>query len=67
MQITPRRKDAGLIVGIYRYIVASLSMPLRWAAYGGLRRRTRTGLKLVEGAAAYVDNQEPATLVVSST
>ncbi len=66
--IDTRRKDAGLIVGTYRYIVASLSMPLRWAAYmvgfGGGREQ---GLKLVEGAAAYVgDNQEEArfTLVV---
>ena len=68
LQIDTRRKDAGLIVGTYRYIVASLSMPLRWAAYmvgfGGGREQ---GLKLVEGAAAYVgDNQEEArfTLVV---
>jgi tetratricopeptide (TPR) repeat protein len=68
LQIDTRRKDAGLIVGTYRYIVASLSMPLRWAAYvvgfGGGREQ---GLKLVEGAAAYVgDNQEEArfTLIV---
>ena len=68
LQLDVRRKDAGLIVGTYRYIVASLSMPLRWAAYmigfGGGREQ---GLKLVEGAAAYVgDNQEEArfTLVV---
>ena len=62
LELDTRRKDAGLIVGTYRYIVASLSMPLRWAAYmvgfGGGREQ---GLKLVEGAAAYVgDNQEDA-------
>ena len=55
LEINAARKDAGLIVGTYRYIVASLSMPLRWAAYvvgfGGSREQ---GLKLVEGAASYV-------------
>lgn len=68
LEINAARKDAGLIVGTYRYIVASLSMPLRWAAYvvgfGGGREQ---GLKLVEGAASYVgDNQEDArfTLIV---
>ena len=68
LQLEPRRKDAGFLVGTYRYIVASLSMPLRWAAYmvgfGGGREQ---GLKLVEGAAAYAgDNQEEArfTLIV---
>ncbi len=50
LQIDTRRKDAGLIVGTYRYIVASLSMPLRWAAYMvGLRRRTRTGTEARRG------------------
>ena len=50
LQIDTRRKDAGLIVGTYRYIVASLSMPLRWAAYMvGLRRRARTGTEARRG------------------
>ena len=68
LDLDASRKDAGLIVGTYRYIVASLSMPLRWAAYmvgfGGGREQ---GMRLVEGAASYVgDNQEEArfTLVV---
>ena len=56
------RKDAGLILGTYRYIVATLSLPARWVAYvagfGGDRDK---GLTLVEGAAAYAgDNQEDA-------
>ena len=50
----PQRKDAGLIVGTYRYIVSTLSLPVRWVAYvagfGGGRER---GLQLVEEAAAY--------------
>jgi hypothetical protein len=71
LKLDAARKDAGLIVGTYRYIVASLAMPLRWAAYmvgfGGGREQ---GLRLVRGAASYVgDNQEEArfTLVVVAT
>ena len=54
LALAPRRKDAGLIVGTYRYIVAALSLPMRWMAYmagfGGGRDR---GLQLIEEAAAY--------------
>jgi predicted Zn-dependent protease len=62
LQIDTRRKDAGLIVGTYRYLVAALSMPMRWFAYvagfGGDKDR---GLRLIEEAAAYPgDNQEDA-------
>ena len=62
MDLDPRRKDAGLIVGTYRYIVATLSLPFRWAAYvvgfGGDKDR---GLKMIEEAAAYHgDNEEDA-------
>jgi len=60
--LAPERKDAGLIVGTYRYIVATLSLPLRWVAYmagfGGDRER---GMRLIEEAAAYGgDNQADA-------
>ena len=62
MAIDPRRKDAGLIVGTYRYIVATLSLPFRWAAYvvgfGGDKDR---GLQMIEEAAAYKgENEEDA-------
>jgi tetratricopeptide (TPR) repeat protein len=54
LALEPRRKDAGLIVGTYRYIVAALALPLRWMAYvagfGGGRER---GLRLIEDAAVY--------------
>jgi tetratricopeptide (TPR) repeat protein len=54
MELAPQRKDAGLIVGTYRYVVAALALPLRWMAYvagfGGGKER---GLSLVEGAANY--------------
>ena len=33
LELEPQRKDAGLIVGTYRYIVAALSLPLRLVAY----------------------------------
>ncbi|HZR23628.1 MAG TPA: hypothetical protein VFA59_08590 [Vicinamibacterales bacterium] len=62
LQLDPRRKDAGLIVGTYRYIVAALSLPLRWMAYvvgfGGDKDK---GLQMIEDAAVYPgDNQEDA-------
>ena len=54
LDLAPARKDAGLIVGTYRYIVAALALPLRWMAYiagfGGGKER---GIRLIEEAAAY--------------
>jgi tetratricopeptide (TPR) repeat protein len=54
LSLAPQRKDAGLIVGTYRYIIATLSLPLRWVAYmagfGGNRDR---GMRLIEDAATY--------------
>jgi len=62
LELQPDRKDAGLIVGTYRYIVAALSLPLRMMAYvagfGGGKER---GIKQIEDAAAYGgDNQTEA-------
>jgi len=62
MSLDPRRKDAGLIVGTYRYIVSALALPLRWAAYmagfGGDKAR---GIRMIEDAVTYGgDNQEDA-------
>ncbi len=54
LELDPSRKDAGLVVGTYRYIVSVLSLPVRWMAYvvgfGGGKER---GLKMIEEAAAY--------------
>jgi tetratricopeptide (TPR) repeat protein len=66
LEMSPARADAGLIVGTYRYLVATLSMPARWVAYiagfGGGKDR---GVKLVEAAAAYRgDNQSDARLAL---
>ena len=62
LSLDPRRKDAGLIVGTYRYLVSALALPIRWMAYvvgfGGGRER---GIQFVEEAAAYGgDNQDDA-------
>lgn len=62
LALDPRRRDAGLIVGTYRYIVSTLALPLRWMAYvvgfGGGKDR---GLVMIEEAAAYGgDNQHDA-------
>ena len=52
LELDPSRKDAGLIVGTYRYIVSALSLPMRLMAYvagfGGGRER---GLRMIEEAA----------------
>ena len=54
LELDSRRKDAGLVVGTYRYVVSTLSAPLRVMAYvagfGGGRER---GIAMVEQAAGY--------------
>ena len=54
LDIDPTRHDAGMIVGLYRYGVSTLSLPMRLlariAGFGSGRDR---GLRLVEQAAAY--------------
>jgi tetratricopeptide (TPR) repeat protein len=66
LALDARRKDAGLIVGTYRYVVADLALPLRWMAYvvgfGGDRER---GLRMIADAAAFEsDSQEDARLAL---
>ena len=52
--LDPRRKDAGMVVGMYRYGVSTLSWPWRLVAglagFGGGKDR---GLRMVEDAAAF--------------
>ena len=59
MGLDPRRRDAGLIVGTYRYIVSALALPLRWAAYmagfGGDKAR---GIRMIEDAVMYGGGNE---------
>jgi tetratricopeptide (TPR) repeat protein len=66
LTLDPGRRDAGLIVGTYRYIVSALSMPVRWAAYMvGFGGGKEQGLKLIEAAAAYPsENQADASLAL---
>ena len=63
LAMEPSRADAGLIVGLYRYAVASLSLPARLfvnlAGIGGGRER---GIRLVEAAAAERTDAEPHAL-----
>ena len=68
LKLDSRRKDAGLIVGMYRYGVGSLPAPLRLmahlAGFGGGRER---GLQMVEEAARYpsdVQSNALFTLIV---
>ena len=53
LELDSSRKDAGLIVGTYRYIVSTLSMPLRMMAYvvgfGGGRE---LGIQMLQETAA---------------
>jgi tetratricopeptide (TPR) repeat protein len=54
LSLDPSRKDAGLIVGTYRYIVSTMSLPLRMMAYvagfGGGRDR---GIRMLQETAAH--------------
>jgi hypothetical protein len=53
LELDPSRKDAGLVVGTYRYIVSTLSLPMRMMAYvagfGGGRER---GIQMLRETAA---------------
>lgn len=48
----PSRLEAGLVVGTYRYVVSTMSLPVRWLAYaagfGGGKER---GISMLEAAA----------------
>jgi tetratricopeptide (TPR) repeat protein len=52
LELDPRRLDAGVIVGTYRYLVSTMSLPTRWLAYvagfGGGKER---GISMLEAAA----------------
>ena len=53
LQLDPSRTEAELIVGTYRYLVSTLSLPMRWMAYvAGFGGDKNKGLKMVEATAA---------------
>ena len=54
LELDPSRKDAGLVVGTYRYIVATQMFVVRWMAYiAGFGGDKAKALQLLEGAAAF--------------
>ena len=54
LELDPRRKDAGLIVGTYRYVVSALSLPIRLMAYvAGFGGDKELGLRMIEEAANF--------------
>lgn len=54
LRLDPSLRDAGLVVGLYRYMVSTLSAPMRMMAYvagfGGGRER---GIQMLEDTAAH--------------
>jgi tetratricopeptide (TPR) repeat protein len=58
LALDPSRKDAGLIVGTYRYLVSTLSLPMRMMAYvagfGGGRAR---GIQMLEETAGFTNQK----------
>lgn len=53
LELDGRRTDAALSVGMYRYIISTLSMPMRMMAYvAGFGGGKELGVKLVQQAAA---------------
>ena len=52
LELDPRRKDAGMIVGTYRYIVSTLSLPMRMMAYvAGFGGGKDKGIRMIEETA----------------
>jgi tetratricopeptide (TPR) repeat protein len=63
LQLDPTRKDAGLVVGMYRYAVSML--PWHWrllADLAGFDGGRETGVRLVEEAAAHASDVQPNAL-----
>lgn len=53
LELDPHRREAGLIVGTYRYLVSTLSLPMRLMAYvAGFGGGKDKGLRMIEDTAA---------------
>lgn len=60
LELDPSRKDAGLIVGLYRYGVSQLSLPARMLAkVAGFSGGRNEAIRLVEEAASYRSDAQP--------
>jgi hypothetical protein len=61
LALDPRRKDAGLVVGTYRYVVSTLSLPMRMMAYvvgfGGGRTSVRRASRAFACGGSEVKNR----------
>ena len=59
LELDASRKDAGLVVGMYRYVVSTMPLPMRMMAYvagfGGGKER---GVQMIEEAAAYQSDSQ---------
>jgi tetratricopeptide (TPR) repeat protein len=67
LEMDPGRKDAGLVVGAYQYILSTRSIAVRFFAHmGGLGTNKTRGLELIEAAARYPgENQTDARLALA--
>jgi tetratricopeptide (TPR) repeat protein len=60
LELDASRKDAGLIVGTYRYVVSLMSLPLRMMAYvAGFGGGKEYGLQMIEEAAGFTSESQP--------
>jgi tetratricopeptide (TPR) repeat protein len=54
LALDPSRKDAGLVVGMYRYVVSQMSLPIRLLAYvAGFGGGAERGIQMIEQASRY--------------
>jgi tetratricopeptide (TPR) repeat protein len=54
LKLDKRRKEAGLVIGTYRYLVSSLPVSIRWMAYlVGFGGGKEEGIRLIEEAAGH--------------
>jgi tetratricopeptide (TPR) repeat protein len=66
LALDPRRLDAGLLVGVYQYLVSTRSLPVRWLSrLSGVPGNKEGGIAMIEAAAQYPgENQTDARLAL---
>jgi tetratricopeptide (TPR) repeat protein len=66
LELSPGRKDAGLIPGMYRYSISKVSLPMQLVArLAGVTPSRKKGMQQVEEAAAYPSEAQTGALFVS--
>jgi tetratricopeptide (TPR) repeat protein len=66
LELSPGRKDAGMIPGMYRYSLSKVSLPMRLAArLAGVTPSGEKGMRQVEDAAAYPGEAQTGAMFVS--